>query len=385
MAREEKNLDISTVVYETEIIYHGKKYTDPLYNITDDKTFEDSLELVLGYQVNVMSHPTSVCLHEVRNIISNHRLSSLPQDLMSFEYAVIHPQHFETTLDRAYNVRNELLSMRALYYACLDVDNSNYSDLGFLFHVLSLVNQYYTNHKISVESVWSFVPLQMLPSLTETPLHPAYEGLYKISEMRSKHITDCLKNLAALEPLCSVFTGFLNKYEVLLRQHEYRFNGKFNGNQKTSRTGYQKQDAPSMSCILHFWQSKPFAPELRELFWDYCQSLPSSDVQIILLQLDTKALAELILDALDRQLEDRLRSSVPTICTKRASVRWTTNNLETAEYLYLYSELVQRKKYRICPICGSLFALTAKYMSKRYCDRHDANQIQYYRRKMNEI
>ena len=60
MAREEKNLDISTVVYETEIIYHGKKYTDPLYNITDDKTFEDSLELVLGYQVNVMSHPTSV-------------------------------------------------------------------------------------------------------------------------------------------------------------------------------------------------------------------------------------------------------------------------------------------------------------------------------------
>ena len=75
-----------------------------------------------------------------------------------------------------------------------------------------------------------------------------------------------------------------------------------------------------------------------------------------------------------------LADTRPKLCTKEASIRWEAYSLDSAEYLSLYSELIQRKKYRICQICGNLFELSGRYKTKVYCDLHNANQIQYFNR-----
>lgn len=365
MARENKNLDISTVVFETEILFRGDKY-DPLYIITEKDKYEVAFRKRAVKNPNHMSARVRNILYSNEVVLRDHNIEDWGFDTTRLHYEIWHPRHKKSELDDALCVQKEITAMRALYYACLDWGNNADPEIGKLFQLLYLATQYYLSRKSNVESDWACVS----PRIMDLPI---------VAERRDYQIERYMSGISGLEPLYAVYTGFCQQYEEVLRPHQYRFNGKFNANVHTSRTGELTEQTQNMSCQLYFWQDAKFSPELRELFWDYCRSLPPSDVQIVLLQ-DTSALVRLILGALDKQLEIALKQSTPTISTNDASVRWQADTWETAEYLCLYRDLVSRKQYRICPICDALFEVSAKYRTKRYCDMHDANQIQYFNR-----
>lgn len=372
MAREEQNLDPSTVVFKTEIMYGGKKYEEPLYKISDRDLFTSKFKKRSGRRPGQMCHQLWALSYNIQLMIRSIDLVDSGLDRTKLEHEIRHPRQIKTELDNAFFIQTEINAMRALYYACLDWDESPNTEIEQMFQLLFLSTQYYSACRERVVSDWNCVSSYVM----EIP---------QVLQRMDHDIESYLSPIADLEFLYSVYTDFHQQYEETLRAHEHRFNEKFNSNTKTARNGVLDEEAPNMSCYIYFWQSKKFSEELRGLFWYFCQHLPTSDMQATLFNMDVRELVTQILNALDKQLEEKLKESRPTICTIDTSVRWQANSLEAAEYLCLYSDLVHRKKYRICPICGALFELTAKYKSKLYCDLHDANQIQYYRRKLNEI
>ena len=368
MARNVDIPDKSAVVYETVVIYKGEKYTDPLFLKEGKGEFTKAFEQRFGKPILDRSERSRNRSDMMRTILQHTRNLSV---FAEYQNEIMHPQRYETDLDRVLCFKSEINAMRALYYACLDLDANELPRIEQIIELLFLVEQYYSKCQRNIESEW----LYFSPDVLEQP---------PIARQKSQAVAKYLSNLSSLEPLRDTYVGFLHKYRVVLEPHEYYFNEKFNTNVEPPKEG-QSSNQPAMQCCLHFWQRPKFADELRKLLWDYYRGLPHSDIQDIILNEDIKILSELILDTLDGRLEDVLRESRPTICTKHASVRWQADSLESAEYLALYSDLVQRKQYRICRICGALFEVPTRYKTKLYCDRHNANQKQYHNRKMNEI
>ena len=104
-------------------------------------------------------------------------------------------------------------------------------------------------------------------------------------------------------------------------------------------------------------------------------------LKAMLFKRDVSALKKYVLDLLDRQLQRHLEGSRPSICTKDGSLTWNATSLESAEYLCLFSDLIKKKKYRVCTICGAIFEVDPRYQAKIYCSMHTPSQIQYFNRK----
>ena len=367
MARKGNNLDVSTVAYKAEVLYKGEKYDEPLFKIVDQALFEATFEKRFGKPVHQRSNRSSTYCSELIRL--NRYFRERYSEFEDLKADIMSPLRYETELDRALCFKDEINAMRDLYYACLDCETSDRTDTEQIFQLLFLSAHYYSKCKVNVESAWSFFSANVLD-------HPL------VAKQKKRAISKYLSGISGIYSLGTIYNDFSQRNEGILHQYEYRFNGKFNAN--TNIEAPLKENPPKrsarMNCYLYYWQNQKFSSDLRGLFWNYCRTLPPSEIQEILFNRKTKELSELILDVLDRRLESALEDTRPQLCTKDATVRWEAGSLEAAEYISLYCELVQRKKYRICPICGSLFELSGRYKTKVYCDLHNANQIQYFNR-----
>ena len=364
MARKDENLDVSTVVFETEILYNGEKYDKPLYKEIGAEEFAAAFENRFEKPIHKRSNRSRIRSDLIRMALQHSHNYSIFEELKD---EIMDPQRYETELDRAICFRDEINAMRELYYACLDCGASEQPEIEQVFQLLFLSEHYYSRCKANVESEWSYFSSRVLEQA-------------QIARQKEKAVEKYLSNLSGIKPMCTIYDDFCQTNEETIYQYEYRFNDKFNTNIESFPKELPLKQSTKMNCYLYFWQNQKFSSELRALFWNYCRTLPPTDIQDILFHRNIKAFSELILDVLDRRLEEALENTKPKLCTKDATIRWEANYLVTAEYLSLYRELVQRKKYRICPICGSLFELSGRYKTKAYCDLHNANQIQYYNR-----
>lgn len=338
--------DMSAVSFRAVIRYKGTDYITPLYEIEDEKTFKETLSIRLGQPCNRMS--VRALFHIRRMEKQVHKLApELSDDLLAY---FRHPINYETELVRYRCVQRVINTMKALYYTCLN-KHEDTSDLELIFQIFECSLQYYDARKKSEESEWSFAD-----ELSEIP---------DIATHKNEVIEHALKDLSPINQLCDVYSAFYLKNKAILDKNEHRFR--------------VKKEKPNERYCVHYWQNPTFREELRKLFWDYCRQLPKNELHHMLLKRDTASLIKYVLDCLDKQLSESLGQSSPTICTSEATVIWSTGHLETAEYLHLYSDLIQRKKFRRCPICGALFAVPEKYgKQKKYCGKHSPHQIQYF-------
>lgn len=338
--------DVSAVSFRAVIRYKDTDYITPLYEIDDEEEFRDALSSRLDRPVKRMSIRTQSHISVMRRQVPRSD-PALASDLYAYYN---HPINYETDLVRYRCVQRVINAMKALYYTCLN-KHEDTSDLELIFQIFECSLQYYDARKASEESAWSFAA-----ELSEIP---------DIVKHKKEVIEHALETLAPIKQLCDVYSAFYTQNKAVLDDNEHRFR--------------IKKDKPDARYTVHYWQKSDFRDKLRDLFWNFCRRLPKDELQAMLLKRDTGSLCKYVLDVLDVQLSERLNPSVPVICTYEATVIWSTTHLETAEYLHLYSDLIQRKKYRICPICGALFAVPEKYgKQKKYCGKHSPHQIQYF-------
>ena len=351
MAR--KIQDSSSVSFKAEILYNEKPYTDPLFLITSEKDFVTALsERLQKGDCYSTSDRTSVHMLNsgFRYIDSERR----------FDIRTVHSLYSsdcETIFQYFCCVSKTINSLRTLYYTCLD-DQNDYSEIETVFQILFQSAQYYGSVKSSFESSWSFALSKDLMAISNC------------AEVRKRVIERDLKRFKVSKYLCSVYNDFVDINAEKTKQFEYSFRQHHNEKYRQS--------------YAHFWNNKDFSSELKELFWDYCRKLPDSETKQILQKRNVRALKNLVLDSLDNQLQKKLEGSTPVISTKEGTIKWNTTSIESAEYLYLFSDLIKRKKYRVCPICGAVFEVDPKYHTKVYCSAHTPSQIQYFNRKRNK-
>ena len=342
--------DLSMISFRTEILFKGKPYGTPLYLISD------ALQLSSAFEKRCRRNFSSVSLksRELRKRTLEVTGFRDINGKTKLRNALIHPSTIETEADRTNCTLHEINAMRALYYICLAENFSNLNTIECTFQMLNGIAKYYTARKENVESAWSF--------LSSPELHSAT----KLTEFRDRAIAAELHDLDGFLPYYEIFTDFSRSNVGLLSEQEDHV---------------RSYGGQASNASVRYWQRNSFANDLRQLFWDYCRLLPTSGVRELLVELKTPELRNIILDLLDHQLQDKLHDSFPLICTRESSVRWQTNNWETAEYLSLYSDLMAMKTYHVCPMCGSVFEVPTRYKTKVYCDRHTHTQIQYFNRK----
>ncbi len=352
MARN--NQDASGVSFTAEILFNGKPYTDPLFLVSSEKEFISALSerLPKGRYQGLSKRLNSIL--SSRYFSTKIRRATGEQAMERLLYLL----DCETELQHYRCVSAKITAMRALYYTCLDTEPADSSDIETVFQLLYQAARYYGSAKSNIESLWSFARSQKLIAIPE------------IAKKRDQSINNSLHKLKVFEDIGLIYHGFVDLNAEKTKQFEYVF--------RQHHTEKYRQ-----SCV-RFWNNKDFSSELKELFWDYCRKLPDSEIKQILQKRNVRALKDLILDSLDEHLQYSLEGSKPAICTKNGTVKWMAKTLETAEYLCLYTDLIKNKKYRVCPMCGSIFEVDPRYHTKIYCSAHTPSQIQYFNRKRNK-
>lgn len=347
--------DASAVSFKAEIQWNEKPYTNPLFLITDEKDFISALSDRLPegkWQArsirltNILSHPHGIRF-EIEKAVS---LQTLRNALRSDEV--------ETELKHFRCISNVINDMRAIYYSCLDKTQPDSQDIETVFQILFYAAQYYDSVRLNIESMWSFALQKDMIAISQLAIY------------RQKAIRRYLDDYKQFELFYSIYHGFVDANTEIIKEYEYAF--------RKHHTEKYRQS------YVYFWRNRAFFKELRELFWDYCRKLPDSNTKTILFKRDVISLKACVLDSLDILLQNELKSSSPCICTKDGTVKWCAKSLENAEYLCLFSDLIRNKKYRVCPICGSIFEVNQRYHTQIYCSMHTATQIQYYNRKRNK-
>ena len=348
----------SDILFRTQVLLNEEPYDSPLYLLESEEDVLARLSSILGEKA---SKTPSFRYRHFKEHISFHigTLGDL-SERQSEAFRLALRNAFESRLDEALYQLKELNAMRSLYYACLYL-SEQYSDIQQIFRILFSASNYYATRDCYVNTYLSIFPADItsIQSINKFLLH------HRVLE---------LQGFSAFRQLSDIYQGFISENEQVLSTYEYSFR-KF-----SSRLTKGSSEQIGRKNTLHFWENEEFQNELRKLFWDYSRRLPSSELKDILFRRDVQQLRGMVLDSLDQKLQKILKNSEPSLCTQDASVRWNTHHWETAEYLFLFSELMQGKIYHVCPICGHLFPVDPKYRSKRYCNRHTKNQIQYYNR-----
>lgn len=347
MAR--KNQDASSVSFKAEILFDGKPYSKPLFLITEEEDYAVALSAWLSsgdcYAVSMRVVNT---IKHIRSLYRNMKPVSY-QTWKDF----LQSGECETELKHFCYVSDEINAMRALYYTCLDKADPDCPDIETVFQILYQVKRYYDSISLNVKSMWSFAQSK--------------DMIAQWSSFMEREIRYHMRGFIDFKYICDIFCDFIetnieeiNNYEYIFRQHH---------TDKYVRS------------YVNFWKNRAFSMELRELFWNYCRQMPDSQIKAMLFKRDVSALKKYVLDLLDRQLQRHLEGSRPSICTKDGSLTWNATSLESAEYLCLFSDLIKKKKYRVCTICGAIFEVDPRYQAKIYCSMHTPSQIQYFNRK----
>ena len=133
--------------------------------------------------------------------------------------------------------------------------------------------------------------------------------------------------------------------------------------------------------LYHYWNNPEAKKELKDLLWGYAANSDAEDKRI-LLKFDDRALAERILGLLDEHTELRLSTNM---CLKINSVTGEMNvvswHIDTALFLWVYTEVRNTEDYRMCKICGQLFKVGSQ-KTRQYCDSHNKAAIDYFNRKL---
>lgn len=133
--------------------------------------------------------------------------------------------------------------------------------------------------------------------------------------------------------------------------------------------------------LYHYWNNPDAKRELKDLLWGYAANSATDDRKV-LLRFDDQVLAEKILRLLDKHTELRLSTNM---CLKINSVTGETNvvswHIDTALFLWVYTEVRNTQDYRMCKICGQLFKVGSQ-KTRQYCDSHNKATIDYFNRKL---
>lgn len=131
----------------------------------------------------------------------------------------------------------------------------------------------------------------------------------------------------------------------------------------------------------YYWNNPAAKHELKDLLWSYAANSDTEDRKV-LLKFDDQVLAERILSLLDKHTELRLSNNM---CLKINSVTGETNaaswHIDTALFLWVYTEVRNTEDYRMCKICGQLFKVGSQ-KTRQYCDSHNKAAIDYFNRKL---
>lgn len=131
----------------------------------------------------------------------------------------------------------------------------------------------------------------------------------------------------------------------------------------------------------YYWNNPAAKHELKDLLWNYAANSDTEDRKV-LLKFDDQMLAERILALLDKHTEHRLSNH---ICLKINSVTGETNvvswHIDTALFLWVYTEVQSTEDYRMCKICGCLFRVGSQ-KTRQYCDSHNKAAIDYFNKKL---
>lgn len=170
-------------------------------------------------------------------------------------------------------------------------------------------------------------------------------------------------------PLMSVFHDLQREHGEYLQE-------------KYGITYYQRKLGEEFRYL--YWNNPNAKSELKKLLWSYAANC-ETEYKKHLLKFDDRALAEKILGLLDDHTELRLSSNIHI---KINSVTGETNvvswHIDTALFLWVFSQIQNTEDYRLCKICGQVFKVGSQ-KTRQYCDSHKKSAIDYFNKRLRKL